>query len=344
MKNSSRRAFLKESLSEVGAIFLGIEVFSPEKKRIVPEAQNNLKRYPSYLDLYEKGELLQRAERLFSIYENCRLCPRDCRVNRIKNQTGKCQASSKVKISSAFPHFGEERPLVGKLGSGTIFFSNCGLRCVYCQNYEISIEGEGVEISDLRLAESMIKLQKLGCHNINLVTPTHYVPNIVSALVKAIPMGLRIPLVYNTGGYDRIETLQLLKDVIDIYMPDCKYMDPTHSAMYSSDAYNYPHYCQIALKEMYQQTGDLKMSQRLIAKRGLVLRHLVLPNRIAGTEEFLKFVAENLSKTTYLNLMAQYRPEHKAEEYIKIARRLKRSEYEEALRWAKNYGFNRLAK
>lgn len=313
-----------------------------KKGKIFVKNKENLKDYPSYLKLHEKGELSKRVERLSSIYENCHLCPRDCRVNRTEGQVGKCQASSRVKISSAAPHFGEEAPLVGQRGSGTIFFSNCGLRCVYCQNYKISLEGEGVEISDRRLAEVMIKVQKMGCHNINLVTPTHYVPNIVSALKIAIPMGLSIPLVYNTGGYEKLETLQLLDGIVDIYLPDCKYMDPEYAAKYSDGAYNYPHYAKIALKEMYRQVGDLKLNDRGIAVRGLIVRHLVLPNRIAGTEKFLKFVAKNLSKATYLNIMRQYRPEYKAFDYPKIARRLKRSEYSEAIGWAKKYGFFRL--
>jgi len=299
--------------------------------------------YPSYMKLYQDGTLAERIKQLHSVYENCHLCPRDCRVNRIKGQTGRCQATAEVKVSSAVPHFGEESPLVGRKGSGTIFFSNCGLRCIYCQNYSISIEGEGIEISNRRLAEAMIKLQKLGCHNINLVTPTHYVPNIVSALQTAIAMGLRIPLVYNTSGYEKIEILQLLEGIVDIYMPDCKYMDPAHAAKYSDGAYSYPYYVKIALKEMFRQVGDLQI-EKGIAVRGLIIRHLVLPNRISGTEEFLKFVAENLSKTAYINLMRQYRPEYKAFEYPELARRINSEEYKEALDWARKYGLHRLNK
>lgn len=296
---------------------------------------------PSYIDLHKNGMLAERVEQLYSIYENCHLCPRDCRVNRIKGQTGKCQATAELMVSSAAPHFGEESPLVGKGGSGTIFFSNCNLRCIYCQNYTISIEGEGLKISDRRLAETMIRLQKMGCVNINLVTPTHYLPGIISALEKAIPMGLRIPLVYNTSGYEKLEILQLLDGIVDIYLPDCKYMDPAQAAKYSDGAYNYPHYAKIALKEMFRQTGDLQVL-RGVAVRGLIVRHLVLPNGIAGTEEFLKFVAANLSKTTYINIMRQYRPEYKAFEYPELARRITREEYSEALSWAKQYGLNRL--
>ncbi|UCE43188.1 MAG: radical SAM protein [Candidatus Aminicenantes bacterium] len=296
---------------------------------------------PSFIKLQKKGLLDQRVDQLYSIYEECHLCPRDCRVNRIEGQTGKCQATAKVKVSSAAPHFGEEAPLVGRGGSGTVFFSNCNLRCVYCQNYTISIEGEGIEIVDRRLAETMIKLQKMGCSNINLVTPTHYLPSIVRALQMAIPMGLRIPLVYNTSGYEKLEIIQMLDGIVDIYLPDCKYMDPSLAAKYSDEAYNYPHYAKIALKEMFRQVGDLQV-HRGIAVRGLIVRHLVLPNGISGTKEFLKFVATQLSKTTYINIMRQYRPEHRAFEYPELSRRITQKEYSQALGWAKQYGLQRL--
>lgn len=337
MKKLSRRNFLNDSL-----LVLGSALILPLKEKTDAVDKEVSKEYPSYLELDKKGILAERVEKLNSIYDSCHLCPRDCRVNRKNGETGRCRSTSSVKVSSAFAHFGEEAPLVGQRGSGTIFFSNCGLRCIYCQNYKISIEGEGVEISDERLAEMMVKLQKSGCHNINLVTPTHYVPNIVSALQKAIPMGLNIPLVYNTGSYEKLDILELLDGIIDIYLPDCKYTDPGMAAKYSDGAYNYAYYARIAIKEMFRQVGDLVVNSRGIARRGLVLRHLILPNRIAGTEKFLKFVAEELSKTTYLNLMSQYRPEYKASEYPEIARRIKRSEYDEVLRWASKYGLHRL--
>ena len=233
MGKISRRRFLNDSLLIASSTLLFPSLMLGDRKASSVKSKMASPAYPSYLELEKKGILKERVEKLQSIYENCTLCPRDCRVNRNEGQIGKCQATSKVKISSAFPHFGEEAPLVGQKGSGTIFFSNCSLRCVFCQNYEISIEGEGVEISDQRLAESMIKVQKMGCHNINLVTPTHYVPSIVRAIRLAIPMGLDIPMVYNTSGYETLETLQLLDGVIDIYLPDCKYMNPEFSAKYS---------------------------------------------------------------------------------------------------------------
>lgn len=341
MKKISRRQFFFDTCQGLSAtILLSALAKSGEAARSRPIQKSEEEAL--FLALYKNGKLAERAEKLRALYENCTLCPRDCRVNRTKRQTGKCQASDSVKVASAYPHFGEEAPLVGVGGSGTIFFSNCGLRCVYCQNYNISIEGTGEEISDRALAEMMVGLQKRGCHNINLVTPTHYVPSIVNALLTAVPMGFRIPLVYNTSGYEKLETLELLDGVIDIYLPDFKYSSPEKAAKYSSEAYNYPHYAKIALKEMYRQVGDLVTDGRGIARRGLMFRHLILPNRIAGTEEVLKFVAENLSKTTYINLMRQYRPEHRAPEFKEINRRIMTSEYTEALGWAKKYGLTRL--
>lgn len=328
MTRLSRREFLRSSLALIGSY---PAVLAGETN--VQEAAF----YPSCIKLYTSGVLRKRVETLCAIYENCHLCPRDCRVDRTNGQKGKCQAPATVKVSSAVPHFGEEAPLVGKRGSGTIFFSHCGLRCLYCQNYTISLEGEGVEISDRRLAEAMLKLQRMGCHNINLVTPTHYVPSIVRALEMAIPMGLRIPLVYNTGGFERVDILELLEDIIDIYLPDCKYMDPEMAAKYSEGAYSYPYYAKLALKEMYRQVGDLK-TRRGIAQRGLIIRHLVLPNRISGTKEFLEFVAKNFSSKTAVNIMRQYRPEYKAFEYPELARRITAKEYREAIAWARELG------
>ena len=342
MRRMTRRDFLSTSLS-IGASSLFLPSFSGSAPSLGLLSQKGEKQdYPSYLKLAKEGLLSRRAEELYSFYESCHLCPRNCRVDRTRGETGVCQATARVKISSAFPHFGEEGPLVGKGGSGTIFFSNCGLRCVFCQNYTISIEGEGVEITDQKLAETMLKVQSFGCHNINLVTPTHYVPSIVRALEGAVRLGLNIPLVYNTSGYETMEVLKLLEGIIDIYLPDLKYTNSSRAATYSSGAYNYPYYAKQAIKEMHRQVGDLQVEAKGVAVRGIILRHLILPNRISGTEELVKFVAHELSKSTYLNLMAQYRPEYKASEYPEISRRISRREYNEALAWAKKYGLSRL--
>jgi len=299
---------------------------------------------PSYLRLSRIGELEKRAAALRAMYRNCTLCPRDCRIDRTKGQLGKCRASDKVRISNAFPHFGEEPPLVGSRGSGTIFFSHCGLRCLYCQNFNISIQGEGEDVSDDHLARLMVAVQKLGCHNINLVTPTHYAPSIVNAVSLAVPLGLNVPLVYNTGGYEKPEILRLLDGIVDMYMPDFKYWDPDKAGLYSSEAYNYPHYVREAHLEMQRQVGVLVTDPRGIARRGMVIRHLVLPNRAAGTKEVLKFIAREISTDSYINVMRQYRPEYRAKEYEEIARPLTSQEYREALGWAKEFGLTRLAR
>ncbi len=338
-----RREFLETAICASSVLFWPINNYL-KGTNLFPgsdqEKPNTL--YPAYLQAEHEGILKERVEALMAFYDNCYLCPRNCRVNRNRGQTGVCQASSKVKVSSAFPHFGEETPLVGRGGSGTIFFSNCSLRCVFCQNYTISIQGEGVEISDGQLAEIMLRVQGFGCHNINLVTPTHYVPNIVRAVRIACQRGLKLPLVYNTGGYDNPEVIELLDGLVDIYLPDLKYSNPSEAARYSEGAYNYPHYAKLAIKEMHRQVGNLVTDEKGLAKRGLMLRHLVLPNGVSGTKEVIKFIAEELSTNTYVNLMNQYRPEHRAKEFPAIARRLKREEFEEALSWARQYGLKRL--
>jgi putative pyruvate formate lyase activating enzyme len=333
MTKIKRRQFIKDSL-----VLTGTMAMVPSAARM-----DQMDKYPSYLNLLENGQLKRRTEELYAQYENCSLCPRDCRVDRTRGETGKCQAPAELKISSAFPHFGEEAPLVGKKGSGTIFFSHCGLRCVYCQNYSISIEGGGVKVSDERVADSMLKLQEMGCHNINLVTPTHYLPGIVKALESAASRGLKIPLVYNTGGFEKPEILKLLDGIVDIYLPDFKYTDPACSAEYSSEAYSYPHYAKASFREMFRQVGNLRTDHFGIARRGLMIRHLVLPNDAAGTREMLKFVAEELSTDCYLNIMRQYRPEYKAADYPEINRRIKPSEYAQAVGLAKELGFKNLA-
>ncbi|MFO7865668.1 MAG: radical SAM protein [Candidatus Aminicenantes bacterium] len=343
MKKSTRRQFLQNSLVLTGMTAVFPKTGKVERMDKMTNSGSSANKYPSYLNLVENGELHRRAEELYAHYENCTLCPRDCRVDRTRGEKGKCEAPAELKISSAFPHFGEESPLVGKKGSGTIFFSHCGLRCVYCQNFSISIEGGGMVVSEGRVAESMLKLQGMGCHNINLVTPTHYLPGIIRALETAAAKGLNIPLVYNTGGFEDPKILKLLDGIVDIYLPDFKYTDSAHAAEYSSEAYSYPYYVKEAFREMFRQVGNLETNRYAIARRGLMIRHLVLPNNVSGTREMLKFVAEELSTDCYINIMRQYRPEYKAGEYPKIDRRIKSSEYAEAVNAAKEMGFTRLA-
>ena len=293
---------------------------------------------PCYLALESSGELARRVGLLHSIYRECHLCPRQCGVNRLKGETGICRSTSRVKVASAHPHFGEEAPLVGRRGSGTIFFSNCNLRCEYCQNWEVSHRGDGSYMSDEALGRLMAAMQDRGCHNINLVTPTHCVPNIVSALRTAITLGLRVPLVYNCGGYEPLEVLRLLDGIVDIYLPDFKYADGAMAEKYSAGARDYPEVAMAAIAEMRRQVGNLTGDEDGIALRGLMIRHLVLPDNIAGTEKFVRFVAEKLGPDTYVNLMSQYRPEHRARHYPELARRITGAEYRQAINWARKAG------
>jgi len=266
---------------------------------------------PSYLQLLENNQLADRAEAAIGHLAKCTLCPQECQAERLDGQLGSCKISRQARVSSFFPHHGEEDPLRGTHGSGTIFFSSCNLRCQYCQNYEISQEREGQTVSAEELAAMMLHLQHTGCHNINFVSPTHVVAQIIEAVALAANQGLHIPLVYNTGGYDSSIALGLLDGIIDIYMPDMKYADAAVGLKYSK-VKAYPQYNQAAVKEMFRQVGDLVLDERGIAQRGLLVRHLVLPGGLAGTAEIAHFLAEEVSQDTYINIMGQYRPEYKA--------------------------------
>jgi putative pyruvate formate lyase activating enzyme len=245
-------------------------------------------------------------------------------------------------VYSAHPHFGEEIPLVGRGGSGTIFFSNCNLRCVFCQNWPISLEGRGSMIEDTELADLMLKLQGIGCANINLVTPTHVMPNILRATRIALKKGLRLPLVYNTSGYERVEIVRLLDGIVDIYLPDFKYTDSKKAATYSSGAADYPEMAKQGIAEMHRQVGDLQVSREGLARRGLMIRHLVMPNRVAGTRAFVRWVADSLGRSTYVNIMAQYHVDYKAYNYPEIARGITAEEFLEAIEWAQECGLTNL--
>mgnify|MGYP005851092511 FL=1 len=282
-------------------------------------------------------ELRKRVRESYRRLRSCDLCPRRCGVNRLKNETGVCHAGREVEVSSFNPHFGEEAPLVGTHGSGTIFFAHCTLKCVFCQNYEISHLGIGEPVRIEDLSRMMLALQRIGCHNINLVSPTHYVPQILAALLKAMDQGLTLPLVYNTGGYESLETLELLDGVVDIYMPDFKYANPKTAAKYSA-AKDYPDAVKKALKEMQRQVGDLSLDQRGIATRGLLVRHLVLPDNLAGTEEVLQFLASEVSPRCFINIMDQYYPAYRALEFPPLNRRITMAEYRAAVDAARKKG------
>ena len=297
---------------------------------------------PSYLKKFNSGELQSCAEKARKILQCCTLCPHCCGVDRLQNETGVCRTGALAKVCSYSPHFGEESPLVGSSGSGTIFFSSCNLGCVFCQNYEISHHDEGVEISPGQLAAIMLSLQKQGCHNINFVTPSHVVPQILEALVEAVPLGLNVPLVYNSSGYDSLDTLRLLDGIIDIYMPDFKFWEKD-SAKKFTNAANYSEVAQKSVAEMFRQVGDLRINEQGVATRGLLVRHLVMPDCLDETKAILTFLSK-LSKRTYTNIMDQYRPCGKAFEYPQIGRKITREEYDTALIYARDVGLTRLDK
>ncbi|MBI5188302.1 MAG: radical SAM protein [Nitrospirae bacterium] len=294
---------------------------------------------PSYL-LLPPGVLSDKVREAEEILKNCTLCPRSCSIDRTSDERGFCQTGDKPFVSSWGPHFGEERPLVGRFGSGTIFFGSCNLGCIFCQNYTISHLREGSEISFEKLAEIMLALQRGGCHNINLVTPTHQMPMILRAIQIASEKGLNIPIVYNCGGYESLHSIELLEGVVDIYMPDFKYSDPEMAFRYSK-ARDYPGAAMAAIKEMHRQVGDL-IIDRGIALRGLLVRHLVLPEGIAGTAGVVKFIAEEISKNTYINIMDQYHPCLKAFDNPPLNRRITEREYRDAIRMAIDSGLTRI--
>ncbi|MCX6670053.1 MAG: radical SAM protein [Methanothrix sp.] len=281
-----------------------------------------------------------RARQAVARLESCQICPRHCRVDRLKDEKGFCRIGRLSRVASYTPHFGEEAPLVGRGGSGTIFFAGCNLSCVFCQNYDISQMDQGQDVPAEVLARMMLRLRDSGCHNINFVTPTHVVPQILEALVLAGEEGLNIPLVYNSGGYDSAETLRLLDGIFDIYMPDMKYGSDELAIKYSH-APKYTEYAKSAIREMHRQVGDLVMDEDGIAVRGLLVRHLVLPEGSAGTAEVARFLSQEISKNTYLNIMAQYRPEYNACGYPELDRSITLQEYSEAVRLAAAAGLSR---
>lgn len=294
---------------------------------------------PAYLALHRRGELIKRAEAALAGLARCRVCPRACDVDRLVGETAVCGNGRYARVASFAPHFGEENPLRGTRGSGTIFFAGCNLRCVFCQNYDISQGKTGAPVSPETLAEMMLYLQRFGCHNINLVTPEHVVPQILEALAIAVEDGLRLPLVYNTSAYDSLESLRLLDGIVDIYMPDFKVWNPALAHRYLK-ARDYPAAARQAIKEMQRQVGDLQLDERGIARRGVLLRHLVMPGLVGDTAVIMRFLADEVSPDLYLNLMAQYYPTHKVsdQKYPEINRRLRAEEYRQAYQAAQDAG------
>jgi putative pyruvate formate lyase activating enzyme len=300
---------------------------------------------PAYLKLVRSGEMQDCVASAFQHIAKCDLCAWECRVDRQAGVLGVCRSGVKARLSSYGPHLGEEDALRGWRGSGTIFFARCNMRCQFCQNYDISQTDTGEELEPEELAAIMLELQNLGCHNINLVSPSHVVPQILAAVILAAQNGLRLPIVFNTGGYDSLSALHLLDGVIDIYMPDIKYSSQ-HIARAYSRIPHYPQSNQAAVKEMHRQVGDLQIDAQGLAKRGLLVRHLVLPNGLAGTAEIARFLAEEISADTYLNLMDQYRPAYNVSQYpnrfFKLRRPVNRQEYQAALEMVRAAGLHRL--
>ncbi len=332
----SRRAFLRGAIGAAGALLVGGRAQAGSTTATVAGDWR-----PAYLQFEEEGRFAERIDQAYAMLESCQLCPRGCGVDRLHGERGLCRSPEQVVVYSAQPHFGEELPLVGRFGSGTIFFSNCSLRCVFCQNWPIAHEGRGQRLDDEQLAKLMLEVQRIGCHNINLVTPTHVMPHILNATRIAAQQGLRIPLCYNTGGYDAIEAIELLDGIVDIYLPDLKFMDAEQAERYTG-AVDYPQTAQRAIAEMHRQVGELVTDVSGVAVRGLMIRHLVMPNRVSGAREFVHWVADTLSTSTYVNIMSQYRVEHHAFEYPDIARAITTQEFLEAMDWAEEAGLTNL--
>lgn len=315
----------------------------PVQERTKTYFVNSREFEPAYMELYHSGELHRRVDEAITSLEECRVCPRDCAVNRLADKTAACHTGRYAQVASYFPHFGEEDCLRGWNGSGTIFFGMCNLRCVFCQNYDISQAEKSREVTPLRLAAMMLELQEIGCHNINFVTPEHVVPQVLEGLLVAIQAGLRLPIVYNTSAYDSMESLHHLNGVVDIYMPDFKFWDPQMALRYTL-AKDYPDVARRTIKEMHRQVGPLVFDERGLAKRGLLVRHLVMPGDVAGTEHILRFLAEEVSPDTYVNVMAQYYPAGRVtmpkfkEKYGAINRHVSPDEFAHAVNLAKRLG------
>ncbi len=349
MEKKNRRSFLRAMtglpvIAMAGSMF-PLRLFASSVESKNHSAMNNsVSGYePRYMALQKSGELKARGEVLHERMRSCDLCPRECDTDRLSGQRGDCNANADLEISSASQHFGEESELVGRHGSGTIFFTNCSLLCVFCINYEISQLGQGRRYNIRQLANMMLLLQRQGCHNINVVTPTHYIPHILLALDRAAASGLNIPLVYNTSGWEKTEVLEFLDDVVDIYLADFKYADNEAADRYSPGAASYPELTQKALLEMHRQVGVARPDPETgLMNRGLMIRHLVMPENVIRSDSVMRWIASNLPKETYVNIMSQYTPMFKAFDHPEIARRITRSEYSNVVTIARSAGLTNL--
>ncbi len=350
MKDLNRRSFLNRVLLAVPLLAIKpLENFHPvlddySMKDLMGNQPADGDNYvPGYVRLHRSGELKIRAQILTDFLTKCNICPRDCLKDRTRGQIGDCNADARLRISSFSPHFGEERSLVGRRGSGTIFFSHCNLLCVFCLNWQINHFGAGTIRTINELASMMLSLQRMGCHNINVVTPTHYSPQILSALDIAASRGLNIPLVYNSSGWEKIEILQLLDGVVDIYLPDFKYFESEMANKYSQGAECYPEVTKRAILEMHRQVGRSRLySSDGLKRRGLMIRHLVMPNNVGGSVQVMNWIAKNLPADTYVNIMAQYTPVFRANEFPAINRRINAREYTEVVNAARRFGLTNL--
>jgi putative pyruvate formate lyase activating enzyme len=359
MKNPNRRQFIRTlarlpfALLAPAALLLGGRPPAYGKSRLVPPYNAPLPMKtspvysghyePAYVALHKSGELAARAQVLHDMMRSCTLCPRECETDRLRNQRGDCKANANLEISSFHPHFGEEHELVGRNGSGTIFFTNCSLLCVFCINYDVSHLGQGREYPTRGLANMMMRLQNMGCHNINLVTPSHYVPHILQAIDRAASQGLRLPIVYNTCGWEKLDILQLLDGVVDVYLADFKYGEGEAGDRYSAGAASYTGITRQALLEMHRQVGIAKADPETgLIHRGLMVRHLVMPENVARTDLVVRWIAANLPRDTYVNIMSQYTPMYKAFDFPELSRRITRTEYNNAVGFARSAGLTNL--
>ncbi len=341
MTNKDRRDFLRKALIAAGGAVL-LPSALDKVMAINPNSNRRNTYEPGYIQLHASGQLKARGDAMWEMMRSCNICPRDCRANRIRGNRGTCKANSDLEISSMHPHFGEEKELVGTHGSGTIFFTNCALSCVFCINYDVSQKGKGQKQSLAGLTNMMLSAERMACHNINLVSPTHYAPHILLALDRAAARGLRLPVVYNSSGWEKKNILEMLDGVVDVYLADFKFGDSEAANKYSPGASNYPEVTQIALLEMQRQVGTARQDKNGLINRGLIVRHLVMPNDAAKSELVIQWIAKNLPKDTYVNIMSQYTPVFRASEFPEINRRITRQEYSNVVNAARRAGLTNL--